>query len=231
MSTSLPFLPTFFFSYDSCSQLCCNLTLLALLPTTPLCHSMARNPEFLISQPSKPTKRTPVSDDSLQSLPFRTHNPESHLNNGAAPLRRSQEQTKSLPPILRLANEVLDLILDRIEADPSKGVNVDKRAYLSQESFNTPFETSSTEPSTGAQDLSNWRRTCRRFSELGAPHQFARVTTQFSRKDFDRLEWLAGQAHLVQHVKKFSYLVPWFYAQGAFAQFVHLDSLLTCGRT
>ena len=112
--------------------------------------------------------------------------------------------------IFRLSNELLRDILDHIEADPDKLVNLDRRAYLSQESFRLPELPSPDQ----AQDVANLRLTCRRFSELGAIHQFARVTTRFSRRGLRRLEWIAGQAHLAKHVKKFSYMVPYFYVEG-----------------
>lgn len=75
------------------------------------------------------------------------------------------------------------------------------------------------------------RLTCRRFSNLvstavrsaretcteplqGVIHQFSRVTTRFSRKGLERLERIAGQPHIAGRVKKFSYMVPFFYDQG-----------------
>ncbi|EON62619.1 hypothetical protein W97_01843 [Coniosporium apollinis CBS 100218] len=112
--------------------------------------------------------------------------------------------------ILKLSNELLRIILDQIEADPEKLVGLDRRSYLSQESFKPPPLPSPNQ----AQDIGHFRLTCRRFSELGAIHQFARVTTRFSRKGFKRLENIAGQAHLAKHVKKFSYMVPYFYVEG-----------------
>lgn len=115
--------------------------------------------------------------------------------------------------IFRLSNELLRDILDQIEADPDKLVNLDRRAYLSQESFRPPALPSPNQ----AQDIASFRLTCRRFSELGAIHQFARVTTRFSRRGLRRLEWIAGQQHLAKHVKKFSYMVPYFYVEGKMA--------------
>jgi len=112
--------------------------------------------------------------------------------------------------ILKLSNELLREILDLIEADPEKQVNLDRRAYLSVESFKAPPKPA---PNL-AQDLGSFRLTCRRFSELGAIHQFARVTTRFSKKGFERLENIAGQPHLAKNVKKFSYMVPYFYVEG-----------------
>jgi hypothetical protein len=113
-------------------------------------------------------------------------------------------------PILRLSNEMFLMILDHIEADPEKTITVDNRLYLSRESFSFPVPP----PLEQEQAIGNFRRVCRRFSELGAVRQFARVTTRFSRKGFKRLEDIAGQEHLAKCVKKFSYMVPYFYTSG-----------------
>ncbi|KAI9713703.1 MAG: hypothetical protein M1828_001392 [Chrysothrix sp. TS-e1954] len=112
--------------------------------------------------------------------------------------------------ILKLSNELLRDILDQIEADPDKLVSLDRRAYLSQESFRPPPPPSRDQ----AQDIGSFRLVCRRFANLGAIHQFARVTTRFSRGGFQRLEGIAGSPHIARHVKKFSYMVPYFYVQG-----------------
>ncbi|KAF2467149.1 uncharacterized protein BDR25DRAFT_292130 [Lindgomyces ingoldianus] len=112
--------------------------------------------------------------------------------------------------ILNLSNELLREILDHIESDPEKLVSLDRRAYLSQESFKPPPPPDRDQ----AQNIASFRLTCKRFSELGAVHQFARVTTRFSRKGLKRLENIAGQEHLARHVKKFSYMVPFFYVEG-----------------
>lgn len=116
------------------------------------------------------------------------------------------------PPasILDLSNELLRDVLDCIEADPEKLVSLDRRAYLSVESFSNPTRP----PPNAQQTIGNLRLTCRRFSELGAIHQFARVTTRFSNDGLRRLERIAGQPHLAKHVKKFSYMVPHFYVEG-----------------
>lgn len=111
---------------------------------------------------------------------------------------------------LRLSNELIHDILAHIEPDPEKLVNIDRRAYLSQESFRPPALPAPSQ----AQDIGNFRLICRRFDELGAVYQFSRVTTRFSQKGFQRLENIAGAAHLAKHVKKFSYMVPFFYVEG-----------------
>ena len=109
--------------------------------------------------------------------------------------------------LLKLSNELLRMILDYIESDPDKLVNLDRRAYLSQESFKPPSFPSPDQ----AEDIGSFRLTCRRFSKLGAIHQYARVTTRFSHEGFRRLVRISKQKHLVGHVKKFSYMVPYFY--------------------
>lgn len=111
--------------------------------------------------------------------------------------------------ILDLSNELLRDVLDFIEADPDKLVSLDRRAYLSQESFKLPPHPA---PDL-AQVISNFRLVCKRFSELGAIHQYARITTRFSRAGFERLQKIASNEHLARHVRKFSYMVPYFYFQ------------------
>ncbi|KAH0141567.1 hypothetical protein KCU67_g14434, partial [Aureobasidium melanogenum] len=109
-----------------------------------------------------------------------------------------------------LSNELLHDILDLIAADPEKLVSVDKRAYLSQESFRPDPLPSQDQ----VVNIGKFRLLCRRFAALGASHQFARVTTRFSSKGLARLEAIADQPHLAKHVKKFSYKVPYFCTQG-----------------
>ncbi|KAI9762791.1 MAG: hypothetical protein M4579_000143 [Chaenotheca gracillima] len=110
----------------------------------------------------------------------------------------------------KLSNELLREILDHIEADPEKSVSIDRRAYLSVESFKAP----SPPIRAQAQDIAHFRLVCRRFAELGIPHQFTRVTTRFSSRGFARLERIADWPHVAAHVKKFSYMVPCFYTDG-----------------
>ncbi|KAI4721496.1 hypothetical protein E4T48_02236 [Aureobasidium sp. EXF-10727] len=111
---------------------------------------------------------------------------------------------------LDLSNELLHDILDLIAADPERLVSVDKRAYLSQESFRPDPLPSQDQ----VVNIGKFRLLCRRFAALGASHQFARVTTRFSSKGLARLEAIADQPHLAKHVKKFSYKVPYFCTQG-----------------
>lgn len=118
------------------------------------------------------------------------------------------------PGLLTLSNELLREVLDHIEADPDKLVNLDRRAYLSQESFKPPaFPTQSQ-----AKDVACFRLTCRRLADVGAIHQFARVTTRFSAAGFRRLEAIAAERSIAKHVKKFSYVVPNFYPEGTLSR-------------
>ena len=110
----------------------------------------------------------------------------------------------------RLSNELLREILDFIQADPDNVVPIDRRAYLSVESFKAP----SPPLPAQAQDVANFRLVSKRFAELGVSHQFTRVTTRFSKKGFARLEAIAGCPWLAKQVKKFSYMIPCFYVQG-----------------
>ena len=116
---------------------------------------------------------------------------------------------------LDLSNELLCEILDYVAADPEKNLGIDERAYLSQESFRPPVPRSHDQ----AANIGKFRSICRRYAELGAAQQFARVTTRFSSKGFARLEAIAEQPHLAKHVKKFSYMVPYFYTKGTSVPF------------
>lgn len=113
-------------------------------------------------------------------------------------------------PIQRLSNELLRLILDQIEPDPDKTVPIDRRQFLSVESFDRPL------PSTrgSVKDIGRFRCACRRFADIGAPLLYTRVAARFSQRGLRKLEQLAGWPHLARHVKKFSYLLPYFYTRG-----------------
>lgn len=109
--------------------------------------------------------------------------------------------------IQKLSSEILKEILDHVASDPQRSIAVDRREYLSVESFRPP---SPPLPSQ-AQDVGNFRLSCRRFSELGIPYQFTRVTLRFSSRGFRRLDDICSCSHLAKHTRKFSYLVPLFY--------------------
>lgn len=109
--------------------------------------------------------------------------------------------------IQHLSNEILKDILDHIESDPQRSIPVDRREYLSVESFRPPSPPLPSE----AQNIGNFRLSCRRFAELGIPYQFTRVTLRFSSRGFRHLKEICSCSHLAKHTKKFSYLVPLFY--------------------
>jgi len=112
--------------------------------------------------------------------------------------------------ILHLADELLRIVLENVTSEPEKLISLERRAYLSQESFKQPPPLEH----DAAQNIAAFRLTCRKFSDLGVIHQFSRVTTRFSRRGLKRLENIASQRHIAQRVKKFSYMVPFFYVEG-----------------
>lgn len=112
--------------------------------------------------------------------------------------------------ILDLADELLRIILEYVASEPEKPISLERRAYLSQESFKLPLPPDHDQ----AQTIAAFRLTCTKFSDLGVIHQFSRVTTRFSKRGLDRLEKIASQPHIARRVKKFSYMVPFFYDQG-----------------
>ena len=126
-----------------------------------------------------------------------------------------------------LSNELLKGILEYVDSDTEKSVSIDRRAYLSVESFRPP---SPPLPSQ-AQDIGSFRLVCRKFGELGIPHQFTRIATRFSRTGFQRLDRICSNDHLTKHTRKFSYLIPYFYVQGIMA-LILLEELggLTCSQ-
>lgn len=113
-------------------------------------------------------------------------------------------------PLQGLSNELIRLILDHIEPDPDKTVPIDRRLFLSVESFDRPL------PSNrgSIKDIGRFRCACRRFAAVGAPLLFTRVAARFSRRGLRKLEQLADWPHLACHVKKFSYLLPYFFRDG-----------------
>lgn len=114
------------------------------------------------------------------------------------------------PPIQGLSNELLRLILDYIEPDPEKTVPIDRRQFLSVESFDRPLPSSR----GSIKDIGRFRCACRRFADIGEPLLSTRVAARFSRQGLEKLRTLAQWPHLSRHVKKFSYLVPYFYVNG-----------------
>lgn len=110
----------------------------------------------------------------------------------------------SLPP------EILRMILDFVEEGSDQIISHDRRDYLSQESFRLPTAPTHDQ----AETIASFRLVCRRFAATGAAHQFARVTTRFSRAGFERLERIAGSRDIAKHVRKFTFMVPYFYLEG-----------------
>ncbi len=121
-----------------------------------------------------------------------------------------QVVTAKMAGIHALSNELLKDVLDYIESDPEISVSIDRRAYLSVESFRPP---SPPLPSR-AQDVGNFRLVCSRFAELGAPYQWTRVATRLSPSGLRRLDRICSRSNLAKHTRKFSYLVPFFYGEG-----------------
>ena len=109
--------------------------------------------------------------------------------------------------IQKISNEILIDILGHIEAGGQVSVAIDRREHLSVESFRPPTPP----PKSQAQDVGNFRLCCRRFSELGIPYQFSRISLRFSTAGFERLDKISDCRHLTRHTRKFSYLVPPFY--------------------
>lgn len=65
------------------------------------------------------------------------------------------------------------------------------------------------------QHFSALRLVCRRFNELTAPYLFRSIGLRFNQKSFKRLEYLAANTQLAKHVRKFVYLMPYLYEEGA----------------
>lgn len=125
--------------------------------------------------------------------------------------------------ILRLSNELLKDVLDYLDPQPEKFVNVDRRAYLSVESFKRPTppypllekeEVKKDGQEDLRTDVDRFREVCKRFSELGAPHKFGRVVVRFSPTGFQRLDNLSSLSRLAKHTRSFTYIVRSFYVEG-----------------
>ncbi|QIW97252.1 hypothetical protein AMS68_002770 [Peltaster fructicola] len=111
-------------------------------------------------------------------------------------------------PANKLSNELIVLILEQVEPDSDKTVPVDRRQFLSVESFDCPPR------SPRGRDIGLVRLASRRFAQLGAPFLFTRISGRLSKRGLQKLEQLAEWPHLTQHVRMFSYMVPYFYAKG-----------------
>lgn len=111
-------------------------------------------------------------------------------------------------PANRLSNELIVLILEHVEPDSDKTIPVDRRQFLSVESFDFP------QRSPKGRDIGHVRLASKRLAQLGAPFLFTRITGRLSRRGLQKLEQLAEWPHLTVHVRMFSYMVPYFYANG-----------------
>ena len=65
-------------------------------------------------------------------------------------------------------------------------------------------------------DIRQFRLVCRRFADLGAQYLFRTIAHRYNSKSFDRLSNLADHPVYGGYVKKFVYLMPYFYVKGLF---------------
>jgi hypothetical protein len=110
------------------------------------------------------------------------------------------------PTLEALPEHLLQIIVERIYEDSQRFVPIDRREFLSIESF-PPVQ-----PDTST--LSSFRLVCRHFSELGLPYQFSRVTTRFSRQGFQRLDNISSRVRAAKCTRRFIYMVPYFFVEG-----------------
>ena len=113
------------------------------------------------------------------------------------------------PPIRRLPDELLMKIVDCIHPDHEKPVPIYARSFLSVESLEIP------PPSNADLDIRRFRATCRWFAEVGESALFSVIGVRFSKQGLDRLEELVSwEANVRKRVKKFSFLMPYYYPRG-----------------
>ena len=126
-------------------------------------------------------------------------------------------QVASHPLPRGLPVELFKLILSYIEPNHEQALPIDKaiasRQFLSVESLEPP------DPSQGSvrdslATIGNFRLSCKVFEQIGAPFLFTRVATRFSKEGLKKLERLSHWQHLACHVKRFTYLVPYFVKGG-----------------
>jgi hypothetical protein len=110
------------------------------------------------------------------------------------------------PTLDRLPEHLLQIIVEMIYEDSQRFVPIDRREFLSIESF-PPVQ-----PDTST--LSSFRLVCTHFSELGLPYQFSRVATRFSRQGFQRLDKIAKCVRAARCTRRFIYMVPYFFVEG-----------------
>jgi len=119
---------------------------------------------------------------------------------------QSSPSVQPNPTLDRLPEHLLQIIVEMIYEDSQRFVPIDRREFLSIESF-PPVQ-----PDTST--LSSFRLVCTHFSELGLPYQFSRVTTRFSTQGFQRLHKIASCARAARCTRRFIYMVPYFFVEG-----------------
>ena len=110
------------------------------------------------------------------------------------------------PALDRLPEDLLKIMVEMIYEDSERFVPIDRREFMSIESF-PPVE-------PDASTLSSFRLVCRRFSELGLTYQFSRVTTRFSTHGLQRLDKISSCARAANCTRRFIYMVPYFFVEG-----------------
>ncbi|ODH46961.1 hypothetical protein GX48_06950 [Paracoccidioides brasiliensis] len=124
--------------------------------------------------------------------------------------------------ILGLSNELFKEILDHLARDSEKCINVDRRAYLSIESFKRPsppapipliYDSKNGFREDHRTDIDRFREVCKRFADIGASHKFSRVVVRFSESAFQKLDMLSGSPHLARHCRSFTYIIRSFYVE------------------
>jgi len=122
------------------------------------------------------------------------------------------DSTEPLPR--RLPLEIYHNILSYIAPDNESTIHIDKvivrRQFLSVESLEPP-DPSEVSVRDARAAIGKFRELCKQFADIGAPFLFTQVAIRFSKRGLQNLDRLAGWKHLARHVKRFSYLVPYFF--------------------
>lgn len=130
----------------------------------------------------------------------------------------ASEEPIALPRNLPI--ELYKQILEYIAPNYDGATHIDKavarRQFLSFESLPPPDSSRSRD---SIADICRFRRACRSFAEIGAEFLVTQVATRFSKNGLSHLEQLARWPHLACHVKRFSYLVPYFFENGTHFSF------------
>ncbi|KAK6508628.1 hypothetical protein TWF506_010709 [Arthrobotrys conoides] len=106
----------------------------------------------------------------------------------------------------RLPTDVLREVLDQLDPEYTD--------VTSRMKFWTPRK-HDVGSQTVIADLRQFRLVCKRFADLGAQYLFRTIAHRYNSKSFKRLSDLADHPVFAAHVKKFIYLMPYFYVQGA----------------